>query len=154
MAVFPALQGGPHNHQIGALAAQLLDVNTPLNLWDSIDVAAPGDCSSAIKPKVSAVCPSATTWAPGASPSRCSSSVSSTLFGRFMSWSRRRSFTESWHERGQVVFSSRRESHGSGFRSDHWCGVWDPGQVVVGCSFWKDFATGFSQRCDPVSCDG
>jgi len=29
MAVFPALQGGPHNHQIGALAAQLLEVNTP-----------------------------------------------------------------------------------------------------------------------------
>merc|ERR1719218_544613 len=29
MAVFPALQGGPHNHQIGALAAQLLEVQTP-----------------------------------------------------------------------------------------------------------------------------
>merc|ERR1719214_556722 len=29
MAVFPALQGGPHNHQIGALACQLLEVNTP-----------------------------------------------------------------------------------------------------------------------------
>merc|ERR1712203_20975 len=29
MAVFPALQGGPHNHQIGALATQLLEVNTP-----------------------------------------------------------------------------------------------------------------------------
>merc|ERR1719157_313584 len=29
MAVFPALQGGPHNHQIGALAARLLEVNTP-----------------------------------------------------------------------------------------------------------------------------
>ena len=29
MAVFPALPGGPHNHQIGALAAQLLEVNTP-----------------------------------------------------------------------------------------------------------------------------
>merc|ERR1719226_204044 len=29
MAVFPALQGGPHNHQIGALAVQLLEVNTP-----------------------------------------------------------------------------------------------------------------------------
>merc|ERR1711879_207242 len=28
-AVFPGLQGGPHNHQIGALAAQLLEVNTP-----------------------------------------------------------------------------------------------------------------------------
>lgn len=29
MAVFPALQGGPHNHQIGALATQLLEVATP-----------------------------------------------------------------------------------------------------------------------------
>merc|ERR1712070_975971 len=29
MAVFPALQGGPHNHQIGALAVQLLEVRTP-----------------------------------------------------------------------------------------------------------------------------
>jgi len=29
MAVFPALQGGPHNHQIGALAVQLLEVQTP-----------------------------------------------------------------------------------------------------------------------------
>merc|ERR1711988_1725713 len=29
MAVFPALQGGPHNHQIGALASQLLEVATP-----------------------------------------------------------------------------------------------------------------------------
>jgi len=29
MAVFPALQGGPHNHQIGALAVQLLEVDTP-----------------------------------------------------------------------------------------------------------------------------
>jgi glycine hydroxymethyltransferase len=29
MAVFPALQGGPHNHQIGGLAAQLLEVDTP-----------------------------------------------------------------------------------------------------------------------------
>ena len=38
--------------------------------------AAPGDCSSAIKPKVSAVCPSAITWASGESPSRCSSSTS------------------------------------------------------------------------------
>jgi len=28
MAVFPGLQGGPHNHQIGALAAQLLEVDT------------------------------------------------------------------------------------------------------------------------------
>merc|ERR1719293_136743 len=29
MAVFPGLQGGPHNHQIGALAVQLLEVSTP-----------------------------------------------------------------------------------------------------------------------------
>jgi len=29
MAVFPALQGGPHNHQIGGLAVQLLEVDTP-----------------------------------------------------------------------------------------------------------------------------
>jgi glycine hydroxymethyltransferase len=29
MAVFPALQGGPHNHQIGALATQLKEVITP-----------------------------------------------------------------------------------------------------------------------------
>merc|ERR1711959_37018 len=29
MAVFPALQGGPHNHQIGGLACQLLEVATP-----------------------------------------------------------------------------------------------------------------------------
>merc|ERR1712037_762409 len=28
MAVFPGLQGGPHNHQIGGLAAQLLEVKT------------------------------------------------------------------------------------------------------------------------------
>jgi len=28
-AVFPALQGGPHNHQIGALATQLLEVKSP-----------------------------------------------------------------------------------------------------------------------------
>lgn len=28
-AVFPALQGGPHNHQIGALAVQLAEVTTP-----------------------------------------------------------------------------------------------------------------------------
>jgi len=28
MAVFPGLQGGPHNHQIGALAAQLLEVKS------------------------------------------------------------------------------------------------------------------------------
>ena len=42
IAVFPALQGGPHNYQIGALAAQFLEIS------------------------------SAITWAPGASPSRCS----------------------------------------------------------------------------------
>ena len=30
MAVFPALQGGPHNHQIGALAVQLLEVDSPM----------------------------------------------------------------------------------------------------------------------------
>merc|ERR1712228_999137 len=29
MAVFPGLQGGPHNHQIGGLAAQLLEVSSP-----------------------------------------------------------------------------------------------------------------------------
>merc|ERR1712151_535610 len=29
MAVFPGLQGGPHNHQIGALAAQLKEVVSP-----------------------------------------------------------------------------------------------------------------------------
>merc|ERR1712151_336914 len=29
MAVFPGLQGGPHNHQIGGLAAQLLEVARP-----------------------------------------------------------------------------------------------------------------------------
>merc|ERR1719436_226840 len=29
MAVFPGLQGGPHNHRIGGLAVQLLEVNTP-----------------------------------------------------------------------------------------------------------------------------
>merc|ERR1711953_1344515 len=29
MAVFPGLQGGPHNHQIGGLAAQLKEVATP-----------------------------------------------------------------------------------------------------------------------------
>merc|ERR1719379_534807 len=30
MAVFPALQGGPHNHQIGALAVQFKEVATPM----------------------------------------------------------------------------------------------------------------------------
>ena len=29
VAVFPMLQGGPHNHQIAALAAQFKQVNTP-----------------------------------------------------------------------------------------------------------------------------
>merc|ERR1712012_163803 len=29
MAAFPGLQGGPHNHQIGGLAAQLLEVKSP-----------------------------------------------------------------------------------------------------------------------------
>jgi len=29
MAVFPGLQGGPHNHQIGGLTAQLLEVSSP-----------------------------------------------------------------------------------------------------------------------------
>merc|ERR1711933_252499 len=29
MAVFPGLQGGPHNHQIGGLAVQLLEVTSP-----------------------------------------------------------------------------------------------------------------------------
>merc|ERR1712050_590477 len=29
MAVFPGLQGGPHNHQIGGLAVQLLEATTP-----------------------------------------------------------------------------------------------------------------------------
>merc|ERR1712050_67258 len=29
MAVFPGLQGGPHNHQIGGLAVQLLEVQSP-----------------------------------------------------------------------------------------------------------------------------
>ena len=38
MAVFPALQGGPHNHQIGALGAQLLEVNTPSFVEYSKDV--------------------------------------------------------------------------------------------------------------------
>lgn len=28
-AVFPALQGGPHNHQIGAVATALLQAQTP-----------------------------------------------------------------------------------------------------------------------------
>ena len=35
-------------------------------IWNSLDIPAPCDCSSAIKPQVSAVCPSATTWASGA----------------------------------------------------------------------------------------
>merc|ERR1712232_1000477 len=40
MAVFPGLQGGPHNHQIGALAAQLLEVSTPAFKEYSKDVVA------------------------------------------------------------------------------------------------------------------
>merc|ERR1719326_394665 len=40
MAVFPALQGGPHNHQIGGLAAQLLEVNTPAFVHYSKNVVA------------------------------------------------------------------------------------------------------------------
>jgi len=40
MAVFPALQGGPHNHQIGGLAAQLKEVNTPEFVQYSKDVIA------------------------------------------------------------------------------------------------------------------
>merc|ERR1712190_338525 len=39
-AVFPGLQGGPHNHQIGALAAQLLEVNSPAFKEYSKDVVA------------------------------------------------------------------------------------------------------------------
>ena len=35
MAVFPALQSGPHNHQVRALAAQLLEVKTLVNLWNT-----------------------------------------------------------------------------------------------------------------------
>merc|ERR1711972_156068 len=38
MAVFPGLQGGPHNHQIGGLAAQLLEVNSPAFVEYSKDV--------------------------------------------------------------------------------------------------------------------
>merc|ERR1712113_1155908 len=38
MAVFPGLQGGPHNHQIGALAAQLLEVKSPNFIEYSKDV--------------------------------------------------------------------------------------------------------------------
>ena len=38
MAVFPALQGGPHNHQIGALGAQLLEVYTHEFVEHSKDV--------------------------------------------------------------------------------------------------------------------
>merc|ERR1719163_997723 len=40
MAVFPGLQGGPHNHQIGGLAAQLLEVQTPEFVQYSKDVIA------------------------------------------------------------------------------------------------------------------
>merc|ERR1712060_516890 len=44
MAVFPGLQGGPHNHQIGALAAQLLEVATPEFKQYSKDVKANANC--------------------------------------------------------------------------------------------------------------
>ena len=37
-------------------------------IWNSLDIPAPCDCSSAVKPQVSAVCPSAITWASGATP--------------------------------------------------------------------------------------
>jgi len=40
MAVFPALQGGPHNHQIGALATQLKEVKTDAFVKYSKDVIA------------------------------------------------------------------------------------------------------------------
>merc|ERR1719394_2238517 len=43
MAVFPGLQGGPHNHQIGGLAAQLLEVSTPLFAEYSKQVVANAD---------------------------------------------------------------------------------------------------------------
>merc|ERR1712072_1502730 len=44
MAVFPGLQGGPHNHQIGALAAQLGEVCTPAFVEYSKEVVA--NCKS------------------------------------------------------------------------------------------------------------
>merc|ERR1719446_1029018 len=44
MAVFPGLQGGPHNHQIGGLAAQLLEVDTPEFKEYSNTVKANADC--------------------------------------------------------------------------------------------------------------
>ena len=83
-------------------------------VWNSLDVPAPDDCISAINPKMAhrpMILPArfqpawrhsqgvaelgyvllpAPTWASGASPSRCSSSTSSTLYSRFLSWSRRR----------------------------------------------------------------
>merc|ERR1712157_38790 len=40
MAVFPALQGGPHNHQIGALATQLKEVKSDAFVQYSKDVIA------------------------------------------------------------------------------------------------------------------
>mmetsp|Transcript_83908 Transcript_83908/g.179858 ORF Transcript_83908/g.179858 Transcript_83908/m.179858 type:complete len:816 (-) Transcript_83908:98-2545(-) len=43
MAVFPGLQGGPHNHQIGGLAAQLLEVSTPTFAEYSKNVVANAD---------------------------------------------------------------------------------------------------------------
>merc|ERR1711879_997088 len=43
MAVFPGLQGGPHNHQIGGFAAQLLEVTTPMFADYSKEVVANAD---------------------------------------------------------------------------------------------------------------
>merc|ERR1712072_1368772 len=52
MAVFPALQGGPHNHQIGGLAAQLLEVNTPESVEYSKNVIKNAQaCAEALKEK-------------------------------------------------------------------------------------------------------
>jgi len=47
MAVFPGLQGGPHNHQIGGLAAQLLEVNSPEFTEYSKQVVANAQCLAA-----------------------------------------------------------------------------------------------------------
>merc|ERR1719392_422843 len=52
MAVFPGLQGGPHNHQIGGLAAQLLEVSTPEFVEYSKQVKANADAlATALKEK-------------------------------------------------------------------------------------------------------
>ena len=80
-------------------------------VWNSLDVPAPDDFISAINPKMALrpmILPArfqpawrhsqgvaelgyvllpAPTWASEASPSRCSSSASSTLYSRFLSWS-------------------------------------------------------------------